>query len=364
MPGTIYHLRARSPFHLGRRGIGLEETAEYLPADTLFAALCLSLRAWRGNNRLEAFLAAFPRDGATKTPPLLLSSAFPFAGSPDGGELVRFYPRPRCPARDAGDWRDNFQTRKKAKKIAWVSETIFQAWVQGHRLKEYFDEKDNNFLHGGKVWLAGDEREWLSKLAEGGVLKLWTTAPSTRVALDRASAASQVYQVERLYFAPGGGLWFAMRWFDETWRSDVEDALRILGDEGVGGERSSGHGQFEMQEFHPTELPEPAGDPWLTLSPYHPPSPGEAGRVMGEGARYQLLARRGWLSSPQGEKGRNLRHKTVRMLGEGSMLTGGRAGNIYGDLVTVTPDQFKDAHPVYRYGLAFPVGVYPEANNG
>jgi len=56
----------------------------------------------------------------------------------------------------------------------------------------------------------------------------------------------------------------------------------------------------------------------------------------------------------------NLRRKTVRMLGEGAVLHAlpERAG--YGALADATPDAFS-AHRVYRYGLAFPVGLAPAA---
>ncbi|GAB4532383.1 MAG: type III-A CRISPR-associated RAMP protein Csm4 [Anaerolineae bacterium] len=362
MQETLYHLRARSPFHLGGRGIGLEVTEEYLPSDTLFAAICLSMRTLYGNKRLEEFLAGFPKDGVSNTPPLLLSSAFPFATSPGAGEPVRFYPCPRCPARDTEAWVGDPDARKKAKKITWVSEMIFQAWVQGDPLAEHF--KDENLFHDGKVWLTLEERERLSELVPGEGARLWTKAHATHVALDRASAASQVYQVGRLHFAPNGGLWFVVRWFDHMWQGQVETALHSLGDEGVGGERSSGHGQFELLKPGSLELPEPVGGRWLTLSGYHPPSPEETSQVIGESARYTLLARRGWLGSPAGVRGRSLRHKTVRMLGEGSILTGGQTGHFYGDLVTVTPERFDGTHPVYRYGLAFPVGFYQEVHHG
>jgi hypothetical protein len=80
-------------------------------------------------------------------------------------------------------------------------------------------------------------------------------------------------------------------------------------------------------------------------------------------AAYDLLLRRGWMSSPDAS---NLRRKMVRLLGEGAVLHSlpGRAS--YGALADATPDIFDPArnargHKVYRYGLAFPVGVAAEA---
>jgi CRISPR/Cas system CSM-associated protein Csm4 (group 5 of RAMP superfamily) len=54
-----YRLIAKSPFHLGERGIGLEETSLSLHADTLFSALCLTLR--ETGIDLSALLGQFPQ---------------------------------------------------------------------------------------------------------------------------------------------------------------------------------------------------------------------------------------------------------------------------------------------------------------
>ena len=39
-----YPLRLRSPLHVGERGVGLEAARHFVPADTLFSALC---SVWR-----------------------------------------------------------------------------------------------------------------------------------------------------------------------------------------------------------------------------------------------------------------------------------------------------------------------------
>jgi CRISPR/Cas system CSM-associated protein Csm4 (group 5 of RAMP superfamily) len=52
MQGTVvYTLRFRAPLHIGERGIGQEETRDYVPADTLFSALCTMWSCCTGCNR-------------------------------------------------------------------------------------------------------------------------------------------------------------------------------------------------------------------------------------------------------------------------------------------------------------------------
>jgi len=91
MPNSIvYRLTFRSPVRIGERGVGLEATRPYVPADTLFSAICIMWRELYDVNDLkEAVLKPSGSDGeAVQQMPLIISSAFPYAGA------VRFYPKP------------------------------------------------------------------------------------------------------------------------------------------------------------------------------------------------------------------------------------------------------------------------------
>ena len=59
---ATYYLNFRSPLHLGRRGVGLEETEISIPADTLFSAICQTWRTFYGEESLTDFLGPI-RDG-------------------------------------------------------------------------------------------------------------------------------------------------------------------------------------------------------------------------------------------------------------------------------------------------------------
>ena len=384
MDVTTYHLQAQAAFRFGTRGVGLEATATYAPSDTLFSALCDTLRQQYGLGTLREFLAGYP----SPDPPLTLSSAFPYVPvrraddltdrQPshvlDPGAAIRFFPRPLAlpPGLD-----DDPEDRKRLKRIAWVSEGIFRAWVQGDATlaeswpreaeREGRTVKYPNLLQAQTVWVTAAERELVAgwRDEESDAIRLWAVGDVPRVTVDRRSSTSAVYQAGQVWFQPGGGLWLLMRW-REDWRERGEVALQVLGHAGVGGERSAGHGQFKLHGPHhlaPLPDPEPGGR-FVTLSLYHP-TERELDQVLdAEGVSYRLQVRRGWMASPdagtdrdgQVFQGRALRRKAVRMFDQGSILRWPPGAAVLGDLADVTPDVFAETHPVWRYGLAYPVG--------
>lgn len=366
---TLFRLLPRTGFHFGQRGVGIEATDLVCPADTLFAALCLTLRHLEGPAALEAFLQRFPGPGpADAHPPFRLTSAFPCAGD------VLFFPKPLVPPRLE---RPEAHART-LKGVKFVSKGIFTRWLRGEPLDEAMGEE--NFLHEGELWVTPEERERLAPFREAdGAVRLWSRGPERivpRVTVDRVTSGSVVYQAGVVRFrrvrGPAGearaGLWVAVEWLQAPSAAEREQEhltalLAVLGDSGLGGERSLGYGQFDLEgplAFPDMGIPGP-GARWLTLSPYHPRREEVEKGVLGEGGAYTLVARRGWIASPEGM---TLRRPMVRMLGEGSVLCHPADGPrpTYGDLADVTPaamdpDKGGKGHKVWRYGIAFPVPV-------
>ena len=356
MQTMAYPLQPRAPFHFGVRGVGVEATALTARSDSLFSALCITLRELYGLDALERFLTQFPtRANPNRDPPLLLSAGLPYAGG------IRFYPRPLLPVPGL---EGAPAEQKHQKKITFVSETIFRAWVGGDDVLQHYDRsEDGNLLHGERVWVTADERASLSKSKrfldeDTGQPRMWTVGDVPRVTVDRISSSSSVYQAGQVRFAPGAGLYLLVVWQDDGWRDRFWELLQVLGDAGIGGERSSGYGLFTPLEPFPVDLPGMEGSSrWMTLSSCWP-LPGQEG-ILGPGAAYHLENRRGWMDSPDG---RNLRRKSVRMIEPGSVLQTLPDQAVCGGLADVTPDIFT-THPVWRYGLALPVG-YNRAMGG
>jgi CRISPR-associated protein Csm4 len=335
-------LRFRSPLHVGRRGVGLEATRAYVPADTLFSALCSVWRELYGAEHLRT--EVLDRFNAGRGP-FYLTSAFPTAAG------ARFYPKPLV----RRQLQLAAQAEKTWKRLRFVSEGILRGLLAGEPLT--FRKED--CVNGETAWTTPEERRQLDRWTddETGDIVLWRTAVVPRVTLDRVSSASEIWHFGRTCLAEGAGLWFGVVFpaagADQTVQRFFMGSLRLLGDTGLGGERSAGHGLFQLGETGQVDLPDhPDSGCFVTLAPVCPRDAGEAAALTGEGAAYELLPRRGWVTSPEG---RNLRRKTVWMLAEGSVLTG--TGVLRpGRLVDVTPDVL-GAHRVYRYGFAFPIGV-------
>lgn len=332
-----YSLEMTSPLHLGGVGIGMEESAETVPSDTLFSAICWGLREAEGAGWLQELLDSFHGS----EPPFLISSTFPWAGG------IRFLPRPMLPIpspKDGGrEGGSSAAPGKLLKRVAFVSEEIFARWIAGEEL----ELQEGSILPDG-LWLSpaesGQLPEHLARLP-AEERRLWhDEEPVARVALDRVSARSALYHVGETRFSPQCGLWFAVRWNEPDWRDPFEAALSCLAEAGIGGERSSGRGQFRWERGETPRLPAPSRGMAVTLSLYHPTSEEVAAGHLDD-ALYRLLTRRGWVGSPEGQ---GWRGRPVRMLAEGSVLD----ARARGDLVDVTPVGFT-SHPVYRYGMAF-----------
>jgi CRISPR-associated protein Csm4 len=345
MQGTVvYTLRFRAPLHIGERGIGQEETLDYVPADTLFSALCTMWSLLYGVQSLTDDLLT--RYGDSGREPFFLTSAFPFAGE------VRFYPKPLRPP------NSDPESAKRWKSIRWVSERVFQAYLNG---KPIDPEPEGNTpsdeaklrLQDSEILIHRDERQSLKDFwdYEADDLRVYRTAVVPRVVLDRISNASQIWHFGEVHFTQGCGLWFAVQFGEASFRAPFEACLRLLGDTGLGGERGAGRGLFSY-ECKEWSLQTPSNaSAFITLSPWLPANDAQRGWLRTDGSAYELTLKRGWLGSPFAS---NLRRKEVWMVSEGSVIAHPpefRAGQ----LVDLAPDM--SPHHAYRYAYAFPVGV-------
>jgi CRISPR type III-A-associated RAMP protein Csm4 len=332
---------------------------------------------------LEEFLKGYK----SPDPPLLLSSAFPYALARreeeiedwqkpdpfDAEQAIRFFPRPLEPPPGVPDSPDQ---RKTVKRVAWVSEGIFRAWVMDDQktlAREWIEEEHvggqkveyPNLVQGRRVWLCADERARVAgwRDDETDAIRLWAVGDVPRVTVDRRASTSVVYQAGRVWFLPGGGLWILTRW-RRDWQADGKLALQVLGDAGMGGVRSAGHGLFRPHGPHTLgNLPAPRpGKRFMTLSLYYP-APDELAEALKGEVSYKFQVRRGWMSSPDSSRdeqdrvvrGQALRRKAVRMFAQGSILRWPPGKTTLGDLADVTPEAF-ETHEVWRYGLAWAVG--------
>jgi len=368
MPTLIpYSLAFRGGLHVGTRGVNLEESGAVLPADTLFAAL---LHAWRRAGRdVEALTAPFV--AAPPDPPFLLTSAFPYAGG------VRFYPMPADLNRLVAGGGDTALRGKQLKRIRFLSEGLLLKALAGARLDGDLYPADDTTepvtglaLQGGSLWMLSEEIDRLPAALQRGhgkrhalrSLQVFSADRTPRVTVDRASSAANIFHAGRVTFAQGCGLWFGVQWRTQPssaaamdYRKALAEGLRILSDDGIGGERNVGYGAFSAREGEPVALPDPLpGQPAWLLSRYHPREEELPAALAAPGAAYGLAAVGGWLHSP-GQVSQ--RRKRLVLLSEGSLIC--PPAYPAGDVQDVRPE-YDGApgipHPVYRYGLALAAG--------
>lgn len=343
-----YYMEATSSFHLGEIGLDVEQAGEYAAADRLFSALCTTTALVLGSDQLVSLLERFLNDN----PPFLLTGAYPFVRAQDDSH-IRFFPAPLT-LRHVPD--------KSQRKVRWLSESVFRSALDGNLRNGSLPDPVSD------KWLSHDELKRLGGEAyvrrEAGSLFWSRNVRVPRVTVDRLSNASAIFHAGRLVFAPGGGLWCGFAILDDTWGTDfLETLLHVMGDDGFGGERSNGHGRYNLSVDHaPLNLPDPE-DYFVTLAHYCPRLDGEPATLLDENAIYDVTLRRGYMYST--EAGRQLPRQMIRMLTPGSVLRSLPNHATYGRLVDVTPIDATTHtpmihHSVYRYGYALPVGIRVE----
>jgi CRISPR-associated protein Csm4 len=349
MAKTIcYCLQPRSPFHFGERGVGMEEASVILHSDTVFSALCITLQELgvTPETLLDLFPVHYFEQGKSprlipRTPPFRLSSGFPYCETPASdstSQRIFLFPKPylRLNVRFSTD--DPHQS-KSFKRIQFISKPLFEDCIAG---KELVFNPDH-LIQGKRVWITANEKQKLN------TDRLWVQETQPHVAVDRFSSASQVYGVGQVRFTSQSGLFLLVNYSDETWRPVVEKALRVLGDSGIGGERSSGKGQFHLDIVNEFTLstPDTSCNAFTTLSLYWPTS---EERTLLKNASYGFLMRHGWIGVPGGM---NLRRRGVRMLTEGSVFSQQPSGALV-DVKPLDPEGVPNVkHSVWRYGLAY-----------
>ncbi|MCG2787968.1 MAG: type III-A CRISPR-associated RAMP protein Csm4 [Anaerolineae bacterium] len=360
MPGLIpYHLSFPHGLHVGRGVESLDETLSYVPSDTLFAAL---LDTWNILGRDVKDLLA----GENAEPAFRVTSAFPFAGQ------VRFYPMPvDLRAVFSQTVLKNEGAGKTIKKIRYLSEGLLQKALKSGKLDEYLFEKENKKpgkglgIQNGALWLTEEEIQALPntirepKDKKGNrspralwVQKVWAMQTISRVTLDRISSTPNLFQAARTVFTDDCGLWFGATGQVEK----LPTILPVLGENGLGGERTAGYGAFSYEEGkHCPDFPSPQpNERAYLLSRYHPRKE-EVALLQADSTVYRLETVRGWLRTP--DKAAVQRRKPVLMVAEGSLLSGKPQGNA----PDVKPEYDakngeKISHPIYRSGFAVFLG--------
>ncbi|MBN8685005.1 MAG: type III-A CRISPR-associated RAMP protein Csm4 [Chitinophagales bacterium] len=334
MSYQIVRLHFRQPLHLSRgKPNTFESSEQMLHSDTLQAALYVCA--------LQLFDHATAEDFRNK---VLISSAFPWTET-DGYWL----PKP-------SHWQPESkpELRKIFKKITWLQKKHFDLLLEGKSVPPaeliVEDEKGQRLLEP----------------------KIWEADTTQRVLLDRIDSRSTPFYLEKLYpverplFDTRGkrqaNVFNGKRVTGHTDRSlyvlvqnegfpYLEALFRLLGDNGIGLQRSLGNGAFEAV-FAPETLNFPAvqqSEAWVSLSLFRPNDQEFLKQMHLDKSHYQLLKRGGWVSSPEDTAHMRLRKSSVLMFAEGAVLAFQNGLKPQGDFVDLDP-RTDVKHPVWRDG--------------
>lgn len=176
-----------------------------------------------------------------------------------------------------------------------------------------------------------------------------------RTTVDRITAVANPYRPESWYIRDGGGLYFLLDVHNDSFMPVLETCIQLLGLNGLGSDRSTGHGIFtpEIILLDKTSewtslfnMKEYKNSLYYSLSLCWPRDNNEAGSAK----YYRILSRKGWISSTSTFK--QIKRRECKMFAEGSLFD----TYVTGGVADVTPGNFTD-HPVYRYGLGMMIAL-------
>ena len=307
MKYQVFKLSFRTAVHFGTGG--LTTTANTFKADTLFSALCLeAVKCGDDPNRLVE---------AVRTGVIRLSDGLPFIDE-------RLYvPKPliNIEIERQGD----SSIKKSLKNLAYVPVDALPEYLTGS-----FDvsEEEKRFAEAfGKETL-------IEKAAISG--------------------HSQVrpYAVSVFRYGINSGLYIIFGYASDEAYFMVSDLLNSLSYSGIGGERSSGYGRFEISmaktpEPLYTRLCDDSFKRYMSLSMCLP-SETELDAVLDD-AQYLLVKRSGWRTPLNGGEAIRKR-RDIYMLAAGSVFK----KTFLGDIYNLSEG---DGRAVYRYGYPMFMGV-------
>jgi len=305
-------LRFRAPLHAGFMDTAYELSDTLIHSDTIFSALICSHALLYGKDCTDELLRALV-EGKTR---LLISSAFPSVGN------VHFFPRPK--GEDFGLSKNSLSSSSQFKKLKAVR----------------FVDEDVLFKRA-QVSLEDVRGQFLTKDREALKEEPFLIIERPRVSVNRYDSSSNLFYFAEVHFNENAGLWFYLS-VDADIEKEILSALKLLSEEGFGGDRTYGFGTFDF-ELEQTTVPN-SGNRYLLIS-VCVPNTAEVEAVPEKVLNYDLVHRTGYVHMS------DRRVKKVLAFAEGSVFK----KPIEGAILDVSPEGFEQqyGHRVFRYARAF-----------
>lgn len=281
-------LHFSSPLHLSRGREQFDKSARLLHSDTLAAALFMAAR----------HLGAPEDEALALLDALRLSSAFPF------WEEEYFFPKPMVPLPFDLKAEPVEKQGKYFKNIRFLGKSWFEKTLHA----EHADiDRERHLME--KAFLSEYR---VDKVFRSEVMQRVTISPDY-------SEDARPFYAERLYFGAKAGLFVLVQWQDDAPKALFQSAFRLLGDLGIGTDRSVGNGFFEPV-FNDLSLrvPETAAHQ-CSLGLYLPAENEITGDDLDQSA-WSLIKRGGYLAGAADPDHITLRKRSVFMFEEGAVF--------------------------------------------
>ncbi|QQG66594.1 type III-A CRISPR-associated RAMP protein Csm4 [Desulfobulbus oligotrophicus] len=325
----VYHLNFTTPVHFGLEGIGQEQIDHIVHSDTLWGAII---------DKWLLLHADDPEEVCTSTS-FNVSSTFPLING------TRFYPVPLGALNKVMDDVALLDAGisplelKDIKKIRYIEENLFKRILAG-------EEPILADLTSGSVY----PFPFSTKKEQNPTRCFALEIQRPRVMVDQLNGGVQAgaffYSTDQ-YFNQNSGLFFVASFTSRAVRDKFEAALRLLGDDGLGADRSVGRGTFTFTVSNWPLTTADNADAHVLLSLYFPTAEEVKDGVLSSPiSAYKLTRRSGHTG---GHRVSRFRRADCWMLTEGSVLPFAPAGHV----PCVLPQSGIIPHNVYRYGRAF-----------
>jgi len=316
----LYKLLFKSGVHFGDTGIDLENVQESVSSDAIFSALINTINIYYGVKEAGELIGRF-----LHTPPFVLSSLFVYYKD------SYFLPKPMD---------DSFipEALKRAKskdlkRLKWLEKSDFIKW----QCQDSLTIENINDMQKKQI-------EYKNAFVK---------EIRPRVVLDRMTQQSSIYHCGYIHFKHDAGLYGLVAFYDNGFIEKFKNILLLLGQTGIGGEKTYGCGMFDTV-FEPADsvfinILSAKTDNYTLLSLYHPAND-EQGNLINSLVSYDIIRKKGWIAT--GRNALPLKRKSAGFITEGSVLKNA----IKGCLIDVTPDNPPPdtlSHKVYRNGYAF-----------
>lgn len=268
-----------------------------------------------------------------------ISSCFPFAKD------EFFLPKPQLKRKIIFSDLSEDKSSKKVKKIEFFEKSVFENFI--NTSDDFFKINLSNVTPNG----AFVSKENIELKTHKDFFKT-EAQQRVKVPLELENKDSEPFYIDRIYFEKECGLYFIAEFDNSEIEKQVYQTLKLLGENGIGTDRSVGNGLFnfnvkrDVSEF--SFNIKKIHNKYLLLGLYSPDE-NEHKAISFDESSWSLIRRGGYIAGSEIEEFMRLRKKSVYMFGEGSVLKSSSV--LKGKTVNLSPE-WNDGrmHPVWRDG--------------